>query len=379
MRSTTPENETEKTVGKGAAKTIGVGIIGSGKIALANHVPGVGLCANARITALCDSNPQLLKEAGTHVPGAALCPDFHELLRRDDVQAVIISTPNFLHAEIALAAIAAGKHVLCEKPIAMNLAESRHMYQAAEAAKVRHMAAFTYRFVPAMRYMHHLVTDGAIGRPYHFRANRFQDWGDRGLGWRQTRKLAGTGEMGDMLSHRIDYGHLLIGPIQRLAADWRIFVPHRGGKPADVDDWIAILARFKHDVSGVLESSKLTTGRGEGAGSQDYCEVNGEAGSLVFYLQKPLELLRGKKGGASLETVPVPREFQTWPGSPRDPADGDPLVTFRWDQDVEFITAISEDRPCRPSFREGCQVQAVMDTAAAAAEEGLWLDVPQVD
>ena len=87
------------------------------------------------------------------------------------------------------------------------------MYRAAEAAGVRHMTAFTYRFVPAMRYMKHLVDAGDIGTPFHFRAQRFQDWGDRPMGWRQVKKLAGSGEMGDMLSHRIDYAHHLIGPI----------------------------------------------------------------------------------------------------------------------------------------------------------------------
>ena len=101
------------------------------------------------------------------------------------------------------------------------------MYRAAEDSGICHMTAFTYRFVPAMRYMKHLVDSGAIGSPIHFRAQRFQDWGDRPLGWRQVRALAGTGELGDMLSHRIDYAHHLVGPIKRLVARMRTFVPTR--------------------------------------------------------------------------------------------------------------------------------------------------------
>src|SRR5689334_13583616 len=143
------------------------------------------------------------------------------------------------------------------------------MATAAEKAGVRHMTAFTYRFVPAMNYMSHLVKSGFIGEPYHFRSCRLQDWGDRNVGWRQIAKLAGSGELGDMLSHRIDYAHLLLGPIQRIVADIRRFLDTREGQPSDLEDWVTILAEFSGNrATGVLESSKLATGRGEGGRSQ---------------------------------------------------------------------------------------------------------------
>ena len=357
---------------------IGVGIIGSGQIALANHLPGFALCPDTKVVALCDSNPAVLEKASRQTGIQATYADYRELIRRDDVNAVVIATPNFMHAPIALAAIAAGKHVMCEKPIAMNLGEALAMYHAAEKANVRHMTAFTYRFVPAMRYMEHLVRGGAIGRPYHFRAQRFQDWGTRNLGWRQVKKLAGTGELGDMLSHRIDYGHLLVGPFKRLVADLRRFVDDRGGSPSDLDDWVAILAEFRGDATGVLESTKLATGRGEGHRGQDVCEINGSEGSIVYSTQRPLELRIGKTGDADVQTVPVPENVWVYPGSPRDPKSGDPLATFRYDQDFEFIDAIRHQRPCRPSFLDGARAQAVMDTAVQSAEQSKWLDVPEV-
>src|SRR4051812_36579314 len=215
---------------------IGVALIGSGGIALANHVPGIGLCPEAKLVALCDTNAASLEKAKQATGVSVASTDYNEILKRDDVNAVIVATPNFVHAPIVLDAVKAGKHVLCEKPIAMNLAEAVAMYRAAEAAKVRHMTAFTYRFVPAMHYMSHLVQSGALGKPYHFRAQRFQDWGDRNLAWRQVKKLAATGELGDMLSHRIDYGHFLIGPISRIAARLKRFIDERGGQPSDLDD-----------------------------------------------------------------------------------------------------------------------------------------------
>lgn len=358
-------------------KNLGVAMIGCGGIALANHVPGLALCPTVRLVALCDSDPKTLQRAADQTGVTVMSTDYREILARTDVHAVIIATPNIVHAPIALAAIAAGKHVLCEKPIAMNYAESKAMLDAAEAAGVRHMTAFTYRFVPAMRYMAHLVKTGAIGQPYNIRTCRLQDWGTRGLGWRQVANLAGTGEMGDMLSHRIDYAHLLIGPIKRVVASTRRYHDLRDGQVSDLEDWVTILAEFDGAPTGVLESSKVATGRGEGGRSPDLCEINGSEGTLVYQLGKPLELQVGRKGGQGLETVAVPEEFLKWPGSTRDPHQGDPLMTFRYDQDVEFIDAILNQRPCVPSFHDGARAQAVMDAALISVQERRWVDVPQ--
>ena len=358
-------------------KHIGIGIIGCGGIVLQNHLPGLALCPEARVVTLCDNNPIVLQKAAQQSGITNVCARYEDLLTRADIDAVIIATPNVFHAPIALAAIAAGKHVLCEKPIAMDHAEALAMTNAAETANVRHMTAFTYRFVPAMNYMAHLVKSGFIGQPYHFRSCRLQDWGARGLGWRQVAKMAGSGELGDMLSHRIDYAHLLVGPMARIVADTRRFIDNRDGHVSDLEDWVTILAEFSNNATGVLESSKLATGRGEGARSQDYCEINGSEGTLLFQLSHPLELQMTKRGDSDLHTVRVPNEFLKWPGSPRDPIAGDPLITFRYDQDVEFIRAIVEQRPCVPSFIDGAKAQAVMDSALLSAKEKRWVDVPK--
>ena len=197
----------------------------------------------------------------------------------------------------------------------------------------------------------------------------------RPLGWRQLKQFAATGEMGDMLSHRIDYGHLLVGPIARLVAQTKLMVKERGGKPADVEDWVAVLADFKQGATGVMESSKLATGCGEGKDSPDRCEVTGSEGTMVYQLSKPNEILRAKKDDKGLKTEQVPREFLVFPGSPRDPGQGDPGVVFRYDQNVEFIRAIREGRACAPSFAEGVAAQAVMDAALTSNVEKRWVDV----
>jgi predicted dehydrogenase len=356
-------------------KSIGVAIIGCGGITLQNHLPGLALCRDVKVVALCDTNPACLEAARQQTGVTVGSTDYNEIVKRDDVQAVIIATPNITHPPIALAAMAHGKHVLCEKPLALNYADAKGMAEAADKAGVRHMTAFTYRFVPAMRYLSHLVQRGDLGQPYHYRSCRLQDWGTRNLGWRQIKKLAGTGELGDMLSHRIDFAHHLIGPMKRLVANVKNLTPMRGGQPNDTEDWVAILAEFQNDATGVLESSKLASGRNESWRSLDYVEINGSESSWVFTTGSWNTLQTGKVGGPGLETIEIPREFHTWPGSPRDPGQGDPLVTFRYDQAWEFIDAIRSERPCRPSFHDGAAAQQVMDAALRSAELKQWVEL----
>ncbi len=355
--------------------TLNVAIIGCGGISLQNHLPGLALCRDTRVTAVCDSNPATL-EAARQKTGAAISSiRYEDIVTRDDIQAVIIATPNLLHPPIALAAIRHGKHVLCEKPIALNVRDAREMATAADHAGVRHMTAFTYRFVPAMRYLGHLIRQGELGQPYHYRSCRLQDWGTRNVGWRQIKKLAGTGELGDMLSHRIDFAQHLIGPMKRIVANVKNLTPLRDGHPNDTDDWVAILAEFIDGATGVLESSKLASGRNESWRSLDYVELNGSEASFEFTTGKWNELQYGKLGGPGMKPLPVPREFWTWPGSPRDPNAGDPMISFRYDQAFEFIDAIRNGRPCVPSFHDGARTQAVMDAAVRSAETRAWVDL----
>ena len=357
------------------SKSLNVAIVGCGGIALQNHLPGLALCPDVKVVALCDADAATLERARQQ-SGVAITSTRHEdIVKRDDVHAVIIATPNFTHAPIALDAIAHGKHVLCEKPLALNFADAKAMADAADRAGVRHMTAFTYRFVPAIRYLAHLVKRGDLGVPYHFRSCRLQDWGTRSVGWRQVKKLAGTGELGDMLSHRIDFAHLLVGPMKRLVASLKQWHPLRGDQPNDLDDWVAILADFQNGATGVLESSKLASGRNESWRSLDYVEINGSESSFVFITGDWNKLQTGKVGGPGLETIEIPREFWKTPGSPRDPTQGDPLVTFRYDQAWEFVDAIRSQRPCVPSFHDGASALAVMDAAVKSAETRAWAEL----
>jgi predicted dehydrogenase len=355
--------------------TLNFALVGCGGITLQNHLPGLALCPEVRVTALCDADAATLERARQQTGATIVSNDFEQIVTRDDVHAVIIATPNHTHVPVALAALRAGKHVLCEKPLALNVADARRLAEAAEAAGVRHMTAFTYRFVPAMRYLSHLIAQGDLGQPYHYRSCRLQDWGTRNLGWRQVKQFAGTGELGDMLSHRIDFAHHLVGPMRRLVANVKTLTPVRDGKPNDTDDWVAILAEFKNDATGVLESSKLASGRNESWRSLDYVEINGSEATFEFTTGRWDSLQHGRRGGPGLQTLSVPREFWTWPGSPRDPGVGDPLVSFRYDQAFEFVDAIRQQRPCAVTFADGVRSQEVMDAAIESAAQGKWVDL----
>ena len=358
-----------------AEGALNIAIIGCGGITFQNHIPGFALCPDVKITAVCDTNEASLRLASSECGASIATANYFDILKRADIHAVVIATPNVTHAAIALEAIEHGKHVLCEKPLAMNYAEAKQMADAAKRAGVRHMTAFTYRFVPAMRYLAHLVQRGDLGAPYHYRSCRLQDWGMRNLGWRQVRALAGSGELGDMLSHRIDFAHLLVGPIKRLVANAKQWHAERDGARNDLDDWVAVLAEFDSGATGVLESSKLASGRNESWRSLDSVEINGSDRSFVFATRDWNILQTGKTGGSGLETIEVPREFWKVKGSPRDVGTGDPLVTFRYDQAWEFVDAIRNNRPCRPGFEEGARVQSVIDAALRSVEGMKWVNV----
>jgi len=351
---------------------IRVGLIGTGKIAVANHIPGIRFSTDAEVTALCDPNPGALAEAAHATGVSRTYTDPFALLKEAPVDAVIVATPNRFHRDIVVAAAESGRHVLCEKPLALNVAQAEDMLAAVDRAGVRHMTAFTYRFVPAMRYLRHLVKSGAIGTPWHFRAQRFQDWGRDALGWRQRKADAGSGEVGDMLSHRLDFAHSVIGPIARVMAHttqiWPTRVDADGVEHvSDTEDWVGCIAEFGNGVTGVFESVKTATGYAGGPTSRDWCEVNASDGAVVYELGHPLRVLRAVRGGHYQEEA-VPLEFQKIAGSPRDPAEN-PWQAFRYDQNFEFVDAIHQKRACEPSFIDGLRVQEVMGAIADSSRE----------
>lgn len=361
--------------------SIRVGLLGVGGVCAAVHYPGLSRIPGVQIAAMCDPNRGLVEQRCQEWGVGSVFSDVDEFLRQG-LDAVVIATPNDQHRGLIERVLTAGCHVMCEKPLGMDLAETVEIYRTAAASGRRHMTAFTYRFAPGMTYLKHLVDSGALGTIRHARVQRLQDWGEHAIGWRQYKAQAGLGELGDMGIHRIDYAEDLLGPIRSVCGHMKQLVPRDTTKegescpPQDVEDWVAWIAEFDSGATGVFEMGKLSKGRGPG-GDHDMAELNGTEASAVYHLHTPHEILFAERG-EPYRVMPVPSQYLTRPDSPRDPADGDPVRTFRYDQAWEFISAIREGRDCVPSFYHGMRAQAVAEAIVTADKERRWVDVFQV-
>jgi predicted dehydrogenase len=307
--------------------------------------------------------------------------DYEAVCADPRVDAVVIATPNCTHRPIALAAIRHGKHVMCEKPLGLNAAEVRTMYQAARDAGVVHMTAFTYRFAPSMRYLHDLAQSGALGQLRHFRSQRFLDLPETSWGWRQYKDHAGAGDLFDMTIHRIDLAIDLLGPVARVCGAVARFAPRdrtaEGNPvpPSEVDDWSALIGEFSNGAVGVWEGTTLAKGYRLNGFGHEWAEINGSEQSAVYRLHEPNRLWLGRTG-SDLAPVDVPARYLKPEGSPRDPAQGLPATVFRYDLMYEFVSAIVAGRPAVPSFYDGLRAQIVADAVLASHAGRSWVEIP---
>lgn len=359
-----------------------IGIVGAGAVSDYHHVPGIRLDKRAKLTAVCDSSPELLEKRKKDWGCENVTTDFNQICADPNVDALIIATPNDTHAPISLAAAKHGKHVMCEKPLGLNGDEVRQMYQAMQRAGLVHMTAFTYRFAPSMRYLRHLVHHGDLGDPRHFRSQRFLDWPETSWGWRQYKARAGAGDLFDMTIHRIDFAQDLLGPIRRVTGSVARFVPRdktptgESCPPSEVDDWSALIGEFDSGAVGVWEGTTLAKGYNLAGFGHEWAEINGSLASGVYRLHDPNHIWLGRTGH-DLAPVDVPTEFLKWPGSTRDPSVGAPATIFRYDLVWEFVSAIAEQREAVPSFYDGLTAQIVADAVLQSHETRQWIEIPR--
>ena len=351
-------------------KSLRLGIIGFGGAARKIHIPGLQLCPDVEVAAVCDTDPKTAEAVGA-IPVIA---DYHALLSREDIHAIVNATPNNLHHEIALEALANQKHILCEKPLALNAASAQEMLEAAQAANVVHMTAFTYRYTPALQYMHHLVSFGQLGAIRTVRAAYLMALSSHLLGWRSTKAQAGSGVLADIGSHLIHMVEFVAGPISALSASDCRF---RDDPSSDVEDWIAFLADLENGARGTFEISRVCGGRGAGITEEIFIELYGTRGSAVFSLQDPwgLQVALGETAqdpSCPLVHVDVPEQFLKLPGSPRDIYAHDRRWGYRFDQAWQFINSIRQGQSQAPSFADGVRCQTVLDAALASAASRQW-------
>ena len=320
--------------------------------------------------------------------------DWRAVVERDDIDLIDICTPGDTHREIALAALAAGKHVLCEKPLANSVAEAREMAAAAAEAQtrgIRAMCAFNYRRVPAVALMRQLVASGRIGTIRHVRAVYLQDWivdPEFPLVWRLQREIAGSGALGDIGAHIVDLTQYVTGQsISSVSALTETFVKERplptaaaglsaqgngssGRGPVTVDDAALFLARLSSGAVATYEASRFATGRKNGL----RVEINGSLGSVVFDFERMNELefydatRPPAEQGFSRIIVTEPEHpylSAWWP-----PGHGIGYEHTFTHQMRDLLVAISEGTDPTPSFADALQVQAVLDAVERSAAAG---------
>ena len=317
--------------------------------------------------------------------------DWKQVVSDPEVDLVDIAAPSAIHAEVAIAAAKAGKHIFCEKPLALNLADAEKMVEEARKAGVVTMIGFNYRRVPALALARQLILDGEIGEIFHFRGCYQQGWlVDPGfpLAWRLRKAAAGYGSHGDLGAHVVDLARFLVGEIEEVCCFQETFIRQRpkpeyedgliakAGKEmgeVDVDDASAFLARFqKLKTMGYFEVTRY----GNGHRNQNRIEINGSKGSVIFDMERmnELEVYLGSDP-ANLQGF---RRVQVGEGVHPYMANwfpaghiigyGDTFVN----QAFDLITAIKEGKSVSPDFLDGLKCQQVLEAADRSARTKRW-------
>lgn len=348
-------------------KTVRIGIIGTGGISH-KHIKELLACKDAKIVALCDIDEERLKAAAqeTGVAPEKCYTDYRDLIADEEVDAVEVCTPNYVHAEMAIASLAAGKPVNLEKPVALNYEQALKIVEAEKNSNTFGMTCFSYRFMPAVRYAKHLVDAGAIGNIIglnvaYLKSSAFFE--GRALEWRFEKEKAGSGVVGDLGVHLVDLAQLLSGNIVELCSMYKTVVKERptldrkSTGTVTTEDACSFVARFACGAEGSFHVTRCAIGH---VNTIRY-DVYGDRGSVSFDLNDPtvLKICRGEGDPRNYktETVQVPEEFYL-------------------SQEEAFVRAVLGKREALyPTLLDGAQGQRVVDAIIESGETGKWVTV----
>ncbi len=317
-----------------------------------------------RLVALAGRNEEAVAEAARRFGFERYVTDWRELVADPEIELFDNGGPNNLHAEPTIAAAEAGKHVICEKPLGRTADESYEIWQRGAAAGVRHMCAFNYRFVPAVRLAREMLEAGELGELYHFRGRYLQEWGSTTAAvWRFDRESAGSGALGDLGAHVVDLARYLVGEIASVSAATRTFVPDR-----DVDDAFEAAVEFDGGQIGTIEASRFCLGRKNAF----TWEINGSKGSISFELERlnELQVSEGNRGFRTVLVTEADHPFWEW-WWPHGHIIG-------WEHTFvhelhHLLAAIADDGEVGPhgaTFEDGYRAAEVCDAILRSAESG---------
>ncbi|MFX3632303.1 MAG: Gfo/Idh/MocA family protein [Candidatus Pristimantibacillus sp.] len=348
--------------------------------------------------AICGRDPVALEQARVQFGWESGETDWRELISREDIDLIDINAPSNAHMEIAIAAAAAGKHLFCEKPLALTLEDSKEMLKAAENAGVKHMVGFNYRFAPAVQLAKKLIDEGRIGDIYHFRAVFLQDWiidPEFPLVWRLQKEIAGSGSHGDLGAHLIDMARYLVGEFQEVIGMGETFIKERpmptsmtglsakGGNngprgEVTVDDATLFMTRFENGTLGSFEATRFAAGHR----CTNAFEINGSKGSIKFDFERMNELQVYFTDDAEdvqgfrrvLATDPSHAYMDAW-----WPAGHTIGYEHTFTHEVhELMLAIAEDRQPIPNFYDGVKCQEVLEAVERSIDERRWVSLQEL-
>ncbi|MCO5052081.1 MAG: Gfo/Idh/MocA family oxidoreductase [Verrucomicrobiae bacterium] len=355
------------------------------------------LKANVEMHTICGRNPAGVQAARAQLGWQNASTDWREVVEDPLIDIVDITTPNDSHAEIAIAAAQNGKHVLCEKPLALTVKQAEQMLAAVQKAKVVHMVCHNYRRIPAIAQARKMIQEGALGQIYHFRARYAQDWPadpQFPLVWRLQKEVSGSGAHGDINAHILDLGRYLVGEFTEVNGLLHTFITERplpaapgkeqglGGKGAGklgkvtVDDASLFIGRFANGALANLEATRMALGRK----NHIEIEINGSKGSLYFDFEDMNRLkffnhadapdrqgfhdILVTKGGVH------PYCAHWWPEGHLIGYEHTFIHTV-----VDFVNACVDGKPVQPTFEDGVQNQRVLDAVEKSATTGKWVKV----
>ncbi|MEM6283297.1 MAG: Gfo/Idh/MocA family oxidoreductase [Chloroflexota bacterium] len=367
------------------SKTIRVGIVGAGFWTEAMYLPAIAKHPHAETVAVCGRNAERTQAFATAQGIPHHFIDFHEMYNSGLIDAVIISTGNDTHYPMTMAALDAGLHVLCEKPLAMTVQQAHEMTQKAEATGLKCMVPFTYRFMPAERYIKQLIDDGYIGRPYllnmryytgYARGNDYQ--------WRFDLEKSGGGVIGDIASHFFYLAYWYYGEVESVIAQFGYLV-ERGPRPDGdntyerAEDTSSILMQFKNGAQGVIVASAALTEETP-FGQTHHKEFHGSDGTLYTVNDwDTVQAVSGAKAGEGmLQPLPIPEEI--WGNVRRDTVHNTYRDVFRENDYMArgWINDILNDTVSSPSFADGTYIQRMIVACQLSATEGRRVSMDEV-
>lgn len=355
------------------------------------------LDAQPRMQVVCGRDADAVAEFANRWGWSESTADWKSVVESDAVHVVDICTPGSSHAEIAIAAAKAGKHVFCEKPLANSLQEAEQMLAAVRTAGVKHMVNFSYRRCPAIALAKQMIEAGEIGEVRHWRATYLQDWlvdPEFPMNWRLRKETAGSGAHGDLGAHIIDMARYLVGELTEVVGTLNTFITERptegtssgltasagaGTEAVTVDDASLFLARFASGAIGSFEATRLAPGRK----NYNRFEISGSKGSLVWCFERLNELefysTADKSNASGFRTILATEGEHTYAGNWWPPGHMLGYDHTFTNAAADLVQDIAADRACQPDFRDGAQCVAVLDAVGQSADSGAWTAVPAVE